>query len=150
MSTEQTSDQSPSGQELMALGGSRPLFPEEIRTRVAAGRGWSGSSSAFPSSCSRFAGNRQSFSPSPGRALLTRPGIQPPSLSSWVRGGSRGGSFTRRGSVWVNLTGGVDETDVLYWPSERTERPPSGRGGQADSRVRHLQVGSNRRAVRGG
>jgi hypothetical protein len=113
MSTEQTSDQSPSSQELMVLGGSRPLFPEEIRTRVAAGARLVRFEFCF--SLILFTIRRQSpiylteswqgrYLRGLGYSLLAI------MLGPW---GVPWGLIYTPWAVWVNLTGGVDETDAL-------------------------------------
>ena len=113
MNTEQTSDQSPSGQELMVLGDSRPLFPEEIRTRVAAGARLVRFEFCF--SFILFTIRRQSpiyltqswqerYLRGLGYSLLAI------TLGPW---GVPWGLIYTPWAVWVNLTGGADETDAL-------------------------------------
>jgi hypothetical protein len=123
MSTEQTSDQSPSSQELMVLGGSRPLFPEEIRTRVAAGARLVRFEFCF--SLILFTIRRQSpiylteswqgrYLRGLGYSLLAI------MLGPW---GVPWGLIYTPWAVWVNLTGGVDETDALLAQLSDPTRP---------------------------
>jgi hypothetical protein len=126
MSTKQTSDQSPSGQELTALGGSRPLFPEEIRTRVAAGARLV--RFEFCYSLILFTIRRQSpiylteswqgrYLRGLGYSLLAI------TLGPW---GVPWGLIYTPWAVWVNLTGGVDETDALLAQLSDPTQPPAG------------------------
>ena len=129
MSTEQTSDQSPSGQELLALGGSRPLFLEEIRARVAAGARLVRFEFCF--SFILFTIRRQSpiylteswqerYLRGLGYSLLAI------TLGPW---GVPWGLIYTPWAVWVNLTGGVDETDVLLAQLSDPTRPPAAPAG---------------------
>jgi hypothetical protein len=119
VSNEQTTDQSLRDPRLLALGGSRPLFQEEVRSRVAAGARLV--RFEYCVSLILFTIRRQS------RVYLTR---------SWQERYLRGlaysliaiglgpwgvpwGLIYTPWSVWVNLTGGVDETDAVLGMLER-------------------------------
>jgi hypothetical protein len=119
MSTEQTADQSLADPSLIALSGSRPLFPEEIRARVAAGARLV--RFEYCISLIVFTIRRQS------RIYLTK---------SWQERYLRGlaysliaimlgpwgvpwGVIYTPWSVWVNASGGVDETDEVLSLLER-------------------------------
>ncbi len=117
MEREQTVDQNrPGASKLLTLGGTRPLFDEELRTRVAAG-----------ARCVRF---EFCFS-----LLVVTVRRQSPVYltSSWEQRYLRGlwysvlalllgpwgipwGLLWTPWAVWVNTTGGVDCTDeILAW-----------------------------------
>ena len=123
-------EQGGAGSQLVSLGGSRPLFPEEVRARVAAG----GRLVRFEVCISAvlFTLRRQS------RVYLTHSWRERYwrglgySLVSLLLGpwGVPGGLIYTPWSIWVNLTGGIDETGpVLAWldgrhdPSATTDRP---------------------------
>jgi hypothetical protein len=121
----QTPDQTPPDSALVPLGGSRPLFPEEIRTRVAAGARLVRFEVCI--SALVFTVRRQS------RVYLTESWQQRYLRGLWFGLGSLllgpwgvpWGLVYTPWAVWVNLTGGVDETDaVLAWLDAR-EKPPS-------------------------
>src|SRR4051794_39986213 len=117
MNAEQTLDQNrPRASELLTLGGTRPLFAEELRTRVAAG-----------ARCVRF---EFCFS----LLFVTVRRQSPVSLTtSWQQRYLRGlwysalslllgpwgfpwGLLWTPWAVWVNATGGVDCTaEILAW-----------------------------------
>ena len=129
MSTEQTADQSPFGQELTALGGSRALFPEEIRTRVAAGARLVRFEFCF--SLILFTIRRQSpifFTESWQGRYLRGLGysLLAITLGPW---GVPWGLIYTPWAVWVNLTGGVDETDALLAKLSDRTRPPAAPAG---------------------
>jgi hypothetical protein len=120
----QTTDQKPAS-DLIPLVGSRQLFPEEIRTRVAAGARLV--RFEFCLSALLFTARRQS-----GIYLTTswqerylrglRYSLVALFLGPW---GVPWGLIWTPWAVWVNLTGGVDETEaVLAWLDGR-ENPPS-------------------------
>jgi hypothetical protein len=121
----QTPDQTPRDSELVALGGSRPLFPDEIRTRVAAGARLV--RFEFCISLLLFTVRRQSpvyITESWQERYLRGLGY---SLIALLLGpwGVPWGLIWTPWAVWVNLTGGVDETDaVLAWLGDRTRPPP--------------------------
>ncbi len=121
----QTTDQSPPVSDLVVLGGSRPLFPDELRTRVAAGARLV--RFEFCISFLLFTVRRQSpvyateswqgrYLRGLGYSLLAL------LLGPW---GVPWGPIWTLWAVWVNLTGGVDETDaVLAWLNDRTQPLP--------------------------
>jgi hypothetical protein len=108
--------------ELILFGGSRPLFAEEIRTRVAAGARLV--RFEFCVSALVFTVRRQS-------AVYLTDSWQ----SRYLRGlwysvvavllgpwGVPWGLVYTPWAVWVNLTGGVDETDaILAWLDSREQ-----------------------------
>ena len=113
MSSEQTTRHSESGQEWIRLGGSRPRLPEEIRTQVAAGARLV--RFEFCISLLLFTIRRQSpvylteswqgrYLRGLGYSLLAI------ALGPW---GVPWGLIYTPWAVWVNLTGGVDETDAV-------------------------------------
>jgi hypothetical protein len=119
----QTTDQSPPATDLLALGGTRPLFPEEVRARVAAGARLVRFEFCF--SLLVFTVRRQSpvhFTESWQQRYLRGLGY---SLAALLLGpwGVPWGLVWTPWAVWVNLTGGVDETEaVLAWLDDR-EKP---------------------------
>ena len=106
----QTTDQIPVDSGLVALGGTRPLFPEEVRTRVAAGARLVRFEFCF--SVVLFTVRRQS------PVYLTESWQERYLRGLWyslvalVLGpwGVPWGLVWTPWAVWVNLTGGVDET----------------------------------------
>lgn len=113
MRTEQTTDQSLTDSDLIALGGSRPLFPDELRTRVASGARLVRFEFCF--SLLLFTIRRQSplyLTESWQSRYLRGLGY---SLIAILLGpwGVPWGLIYTPWAIWVNLTGGVDETDVL-------------------------------------
>jgi hypothetical protein len=109
----------------VALGGSRSLFPDEIRTRVAAGARLV--RFEFCISLLLFTLRRQSpvyITESWQERYLRGLGY---SLIAVLLGpwGIPWGLIWTPWAVWVNLTGGVDETDaVLAWLNDRTQPFP--------------------------
>ena len=120
MTTEQTTDQFSPGSDLIAFGGSRPLFPDEVRARVAAGARLVRFEYCF--SLSFFTIRRQSpiyLTESWQGRYLRGLGY---SLLAIVLGpwGVPWGLIYTPWAMWVNLTGGVDETDaMLSWLNVR-------------------------------
>ena len=113
MSIKQTTGHSGSGQEWIRLGGSRPLLPEQIRTRVAAGARLV--RFEFCVSLLLFTIRRQSpiylTDSWQGRYLRGLAySLVAIALGPW---GVPWGLIYTPWAVWVNLTGGVDETDTL-------------------------------------
>ncbi len=110
--------------ELLPLAGTRPLFAEEVRTRVAAGARLV--RFEFCVSAVLFTLRRQSpvFLTDSWRRrywLGVRYSLAALLLGPW---GVPWGLIYTPWAVWVNLTGGVDETDaVLAWLNEG-EPPP--------------------------
>jgi hypothetical protein len=121
----QTPDQTAPASDLVALGGSRPLFPDEIRTRVAAGARLV--RFEFCVSLLIFTVRRQSpiyITESWQQRYLRGLGY---SILALVLGlwGVPWGLIWTPWAVWVNLTGGVDETDaVLAWLADRARPFP--------------------------
>jgi len=131
--TEQTTDQSPDDSTLISVAGSRPLFQEELRARVTSGARLVRFESCF--SPIVFTLRRQSplyltnswqerYVRGLGYSLLTI------LLGPW--GVPWGLIYTPR-SIWLNLTGGVDETDAVLvqldvhsnQTSQVSTRPPA-------------------------
>jgi hypothetical protein len=113
VTTEQTTDQFSPGSDLIALGGSRPLFPDEVRVRVAAGARLVRFEYCF--SLIVFTIRRQSpiyLTESWQGRYLRGLGY---SLLAIVLGpwGVPWGLIYTPWAMWVNLTGGVDETDAM-------------------------------------
>jgi hypothetical protein len=116
----QNSDQTPPGSDLILLAGSRPRFPEEVRSRVVAGARLV--RFEFCLSILFVTIRRQSplylteswqdrYLHGLGYSVLTL------LFGPW---GVPWGLIWTPWSVWVNLTGGVDETEaVLAWIKER-------------------------------
>jgi len=109
----QTTDQNPTDPERFALGGTRPLLPDEVRARVAAGARLV--RFEFCASVLLFTVRRQSpvylteswqgrYLRGLGYSLLAI------LLGPW---GVPWGLIWTPWAVWVNLTGGVDETDAI-------------------------------------
>jgi hypothetical protein len=121
----QTPDQTPPHSDLIPLGGSRPLFPDEVRARVAAGARLV--RFEFCVSLLLFTVRRQSpvfLTESWQHRYLRGLGY---SLLALLLGpwGVPWGFVWTPWAVWVNLTGGVDETDaVLAWLGDRTRPFP--------------------------
>lgn len=116
----QTTDQMTVSSNLLNLGGGRALFPEEIRTRVAAGARLV--RFEFCLSALFFTVRRQSpvYLTESWQDRYLR-GIWY-SLTALVLGpwGVPWGLIWTPWAVWVNLTGGVDETEaVLAWLDAR-------------------------------
>jgi hypothetical protein len=109
----QTADHSPPDSKLIPLAGTGPLFPEEVRTRVAAGARLVRFEFCF--SLLLFTVRRQSsiyLTESWQERYLRGLGysILALLLGPW---GVPWGLVWTPWAVWVNLTGGVDETDAL-------------------------------------
>jgi hypothetical protein len=108
------------------LGGSRPLFPDEVRVRVAAGARLVRFEFCF--SLLLFTLRRQSpvyLTESWQERYLRGLGY---SVLALVLGlwGVPWGLIWTPWAVWVNLTGGVDETEaVLAWLQNRNELLPN-------------------------
>jgi hypothetical protein len=111
--TEQTTDQSPAESASIALAGSRPLFAEELRSRVSAGARIVRFEFCF--SLVVFTIRRQSplYLTDSWQERYIR-GLWY-SLVAIVLGpwGVPWGLIFTPWSVWVNLTGGVDETELV-------------------------------------
>lgn len=124
----QTTDQSLPDSNLIALGGSRPLFVEEIQTRVAAGARLV--RFEFCMSLIVFTIRRQSplFITETWQGRYLRGlgySVLALLLGPW---GVPWGPIWSLWAVWVNLTGGVDETtSVLAW-LDNPARPFPGSG----------------------
>lgn len=127
----QTTDQTTDESALIDLGGSRPLFAEEVRTRVAAGARLV--RFEFCISALVFTIRRQSA------VSITDSWQQRYLRGLWYSvvalllgpWGVPWGLVYTPWAVWVNLTGGVDETDaVLAWLDSREraggQHPPGG------------------------
>jgi hypothetical protein len=113
---------------LIALGGSRPLFPDEVRVRVAAGARLVRFEYCF--SLIVFTIRRQSpiyLSESWQGRYLRGLGY---SLLAFVLGpwGVPWGLIYTPWAMWVNLTGGVDETDAMLSQLNDRALPPSDSG----------------------
>lgn len=126
MSREQTTRHSESGQEWIRLGGSRPLLPEQIRARVAAGARLV--RFEFCVSLLLFTIRRQSpiylTESWQGRYLRGLAySLVAIALGLW---GVPWGLIYTPWAVWVNLTGGVDETDAFFEQLPDTTRPAAG------------------------
>src|SRR5215813_11332957 len=117
----QTADQSPPASKLLMLAGSRPLFPEELRARVAAGARLV--RFEFCASLLFFTLRRQSavyLTESWQERYLRGVGYSLLALFLGPWAVPWGLIWTPR-AIWVNLTGGVDETAaVLAWLDDRT------------------------------
>ena len=123
----QTTDQTPSVSDLIALGGSRPLFPDEIRTRVAAGARLV--RFEFCVSFLFVTLRRQSpvyLTVSRQERYLRGLGYSVLALllGPW---GVPWGLIWTPWAVWTNLTGGVDETEKIVEGLGAPERPSSGK-----------------------
>jgi hypothetical protein len=107
------------------VAGSRPLFPEEIRARVAAGARLVRFEFCF--SALLFTVRRQSpiyLTDSWQDRYLRGIRYNLATLLFGLWGVPWGLVWTPR-ALWVNLTGGIDETDtVLAWLDSR-EKPPT-------------------------
>lgn len=120
----QTTDQSPPVSDLIALGGSRPLFPDEVRTRLASGARLV--RFEFCISLLFVTLRRQSpvyLTESWQERYLRGLGYSVLALllGPW---GVPWGLIWTPWAVWTNLTGGVDETDaVVEWLDGR--KPPT-------------------------
>jgi hypothetical protein len=121
----QTAHQTPASPELLPLGGSRPLPAEEVRARVAAGARlvrfeWCVSALFF--TLRRQSGLYLTHS----RLERSLRGLGF-SLAALLLGpwGVPWGLLWTPWAVWVNLTGGIDETDAtLTWLDTR-DKPDS-------------------------
>jgi hypothetical protein len=113
VSAEQTTDQSHVNSTLIALGGWRPLFPDELRTRIASGARLIRFEFCF--SLVLFTIRRQSplYLTESWQSRYLR-GLSY-SLLAILLGpwGVPWGLIYTPWAIWVNLTGGVDETDVV-------------------------------------
>jgi hypothetical protein len=121
----QTPDQPPPDSDLLPLAGAYALFPDEVRTRVAAGARLVRFELCV--SALVFTVRRQS------RVYFTRSWQERYLRGLWYSLGTLllgpwgvpWGPVYTPWAVWVNLTGGVDETEsVLAWLDAR-EKPPS-------------------------
>ncbi len=126
MSIKQTPDQSASGQEWIPLAGSRPLLPEQIRSRVMAGARLV--RFEFCVSLLLFTIRRQSplylTESWQGRYLRGLAySLLAILLGPW---GVPWGLIYTPWAVWVNLAGGVDETDTVLEQLSDPTRTPSG------------------------
>ena len=123
----QTTDQTRFPSRLVRLGGARPLFPEEVRARVVAGARLV--RFEFCASLLFFTLRRQSpvyltetwqqrYLRGLGYSLLTL--LSGPWAVPW-------GLILTPRAIWVNLTGGVDETAaVLAHLDDRTRTTSPG------------------------
>src|SRR5262245_49618233 len=117
----QTTDQKPPPSDLVRLAGSRPLLPEEIRTRVAAGARLV--RFEFCASPLFFTLRRQSavyLTESWQERSLRGVGYSLVALLLGPWAVPWGLIWTPR-AIWVNLTGGIDETaTVLAYLDDQT------------------------------
>jgi hypothetical protein len=119
----QTPDQSRSHSELIALGGRRPLFPDEIRSRTEAGARLV--RFEYCISLLFFTLRRQSrvyLTESWQERYLRGLGYSVLALLLGPWGVPWGLILTPR-AVWVNLTGGVDETDSVLGGLDEPVQP---------------------------
>lgn len=120
---QQTSDQSAAASHLIQLEGVRPLSPEEIRSRLAHGARLVRFEVCL--SVLLFTIRRQSA------VFLTESRVRRGllglrySLASLLLGpwGVPWGLIWTPWSVWVNLTGGVDETDAILASLDARDNP---------------------------
>ena len=121
----QTAHQTPLPSGLLPLAGPRPLFPEEVRARVASGARlvrfeWCVSVLIFTLRRQSAVYLTESWQERYLRGL--RYSLAALLLGPW---GVPWGLVWTPWALWVNLTGGVDETDaVLAWLDAR-EKPDS-------------------------
>jgi hypothetical protein len=123
VSALQTPDQSISESQLVTLGGSRPLFPDEIRARIASGARLVRFEYCF--SLLFFTLRRQSLvyvTNSWQERYLRGLGYSVLALllGPW---GVPWGPIWTPWAVWVNLTGGVDETDAVLSQLQSRSNP---------------------------